>query len=117
MRSRYRVNEKQYAHFVTATIVEWLPVFTTAACCEIVVRSLIHCREEKGLLIHAWVILDNHFHAILSGPALAETIRDLKRFTARELLAQIRIEKREWLLNQLKFYRAAHKIASDHQVW
>lgn len=117
MRSRYAINEEQYAHFVTATVVEWLPIFTTGACCEILVRSMIHCREKKGMLIHAWVILDNHFHAILAGPALADSIRDLKRFTARALLAQIQAEGREWLLNQLSFYRAAHKTASDHQVW
>jgi DNA-binding CsgD family transcriptional regulator len=33
------------------------------------------------------------------------------------LLAQIKVEKREWLLNQLAFYCAAHKSHSDHQVW
>jgi hypothetical protein len=27
------------------------------------------------------------------------------------------MEKREWLLNQLEFYRAAHKTQSQHQVW
>ncbi len=117
MRSRYRINSPDAAHFITATIVEWLPVFTTAACCEIIVRSLIFCRENKGLKIHAWVILDNHFHAILAGPELARTIADLKKFTAREILAQLRVEKREWLLNQLQYFRAAHKIDSKHQVW
>src|SRR5205085_9091675 len=29
MRSRYRINEPDAAHFITSTIVEWLPVFTT----------------------------------------------------------------------------------------
>ncbi len=53
MRSRYRVHEPDRAHFVTATIVEWLPVFTTAACCDILVRSLEHCRQHKGLRVYA----------------------------------------------------------------
>ncbi|MEI6562084.1 MAG: transposase [Verrucomicrobiota bacterium] len=117
MRTRYRILEPDHAHFVTSTIVEWLPVFTSSACCDILIRSFEHCREHKGLRIHAWVILDNHFHAILSGPELANTIRDLKRFTSRVLLEQIRAEGREWLLNQLAYYRAAHKMASEHQVW
>jgi len=68
MRSRSRIHEPGHAPFVTATIVEWLPIFTTAACCDILVRSLDHCRAQKGLKIHAWVILDNHFHAILAAP-------------------------------------------------
>ena len=117
MRSRYRILEPHAAHFITSTIVEWLPVFTSAACCEILVRSLLHCREHKALEIHAWVILDNHFHAIVSGPELAKTLRDLKRFTARALLDQIRAERRDWLLHQLAYYCAAHKTASAHQVW
>jgi len=29
MRSRYRIHEPDAAHFITATIIEWLPVFTT----------------------------------------------------------------------------------------
>jgi len=117
MRSRYKIHNPEGTYFVTATIVEWLPVFTTAACCNILVDSLLYCREHKGLKIHAWVILDNHFHAILAAPDLAGTLTDLKRFTARALLAQIRKEKRDWLLNQLEYYCAAHKLASAHQVW
>lgn len=117
MRTRYRINEQNHAHFVTSTIVEWLPVFTLSACCDLLIRSFEHCREHKGLQIHAWVILDSHFHAIFSGPELADTLRDLRRFTSRALLEQIRSEGREWLLNQLAYYCAAHKTASSHQVW
>jgi len=117
MRSRYKVCELQAAHFVTSTIVEWLPVFTTSECCDILVDSPAFCRANKGLLIHAWVIMDNHFHAVVSEPELSATLRDFKKFTARQLLKQIRAERRAWLLNQLEFYRLPTKIHSDHQVW
>ena len=117
MRSRYRIHDSHHAYFITSTIVEWLPVFTTAACCEILVNSLLHCRQHKGLEIYGWVILDNHFHAVLGAPDLASTLTDMKRFTSRALLEQIKKEKRDWLINQLSYYRAAHKTRSDHQVW
>ena len=116
MRTRYRVHELHHAHFITATIVEWLPVFTCAACCDLIVRSFAFCREKKGLQIYGWVILDTHFHAILAAPELAAVLRDLKSFTAKEILAQLERERREWLLNQLRYYRAAHKATTD-QVW
>ena len=80
-------------------------------------RSLLYCREHKNLKIYGWVILDNHFHAVLAGPDLARTIADLKKFTAREIIAQLPAEGRDWLLNQLRYFRAAHKQASTHQVW
>jgi putative transposase len=68
MRSRYLIHHPDRAHFVTSTIVEWLPVFTSSTYCDIVVSSLQHCREHKKLKIYAWVILDTHFHAILAAP-------------------------------------------------
>jgi REP element-mobilizing transposase RayT len=117
MRSRYRINDPAQCYFVTSTIVNWLPVFTTMACCDIIVRSLSFSLDHKGLRIYAWVILDNHFHALLAGPDLARTIGDLKKFTAREILHQLKLETRDWLLNQLEYFQAAHKTVSHHQVW
>jgi len=60
MRSRYQVNdhETDRAHFITSTIVEWLPVFASPACCDILVESLQYCQERKGLRIHAWVVME-----------------------------------------------------------
>ena len=97
-------------------MVEWLPVCATTACCDIVVRSLEYCREHKGLAIHAWVILDHHLHAILAAPDLSAVLRDLKSFTAKQLVQQIKLERREWLLHQLRHYRAAHK-PNEYQIW
>ena len=117
MRSRYQINSPHLAHFVTGTIVEWLPVFTTGARCDLLVQSLAWCREQKGLRIYAWVILENHFHAILSSPELSRILADLKRHTAKVLLAQLEAEKCDWLLNQLAYFRLKHKTESGHQIW
>jgi putative transposase len=116
MRSRYRVHHPDRAHFVTCTIVEWLPVFTSPACCDIILSSLEHCRVHKGLKIYAWVILENHFHTILAAPDLSAVLRDLKSFTAAKILEQLAAEGRDWLLNQLRYYRGGHK-ATQYQVW
>ena len=117
MRTRYRIREPYAAHFITGTIVQWLPVFATSACADILVQSLLHCREHRELRIHAWVILDTHFHAVLAGPELEGTIMAIKRHTALALLEQVRVEGREWLINQLAYYKSSHKTASQHQVW
>ena len=117
MRSRYKIYESHGAHFITSTVVEWLPVFISPACCDILVRSLEHCRIHRGLKIYGWVIMENHFHAVVEGEDLADTVANFKKFTAHEILAQLGVERREWLLNQLAFYCAAHKTASKHQVW
>ena len=101
---------------MTSTIVEWLPVFTSAACCDTLINSLEYCRQHKALKIYAWVILDTHFHAILSAPELPKVLHHLKSFTAKQIVAQLPLEGRDWLLNQLQYFRAAHK-STHHQVW
>lgn len=117
MRSRYRVNDSTFPHFVTGIIVEWLPVFTTAATCDVLVDAFRYCQQHKALRVGAWVILDNHFHAILSAADLSRVLADLKKFTARQIIHRLTAERREWLLKQLRFYRAAHKTDSEYQVW
>jgi len=51
--------------------------------------------QHKGLQIHAWVILDNHFHASVR-PDLTQVMRDFKRFTAQRILDQLRTEDSEY---------------------
>jgi REP element-mobilizing transposase RayT len=117
MRSRYRVHSPERAHFITSTTVAWLPVFTTARRCDILLDSLAYCREHKALKLYAWVVLDNHFHAIVSAVDLPQVVADLKRHTTKRILAQLEEERAEWLLNQLAYQRAKHKSESTPQLW
>jgi putative transposase len=117
MRSRYGFREAGVAHFITGTVVSWLPVFTTAARCDILVESLKFSREKKGLKIYAWVILDNHFHVIVDGPDLSRVVMELKRYTALKMIEQLKREGCEWLLHLLAFSRTKHKRGSEHQFW
>ena len=90
MRSRYKIIELESPHFITCTIVGWLPVFTRAEYLDIITASLTFCRQQKGLRLHAYVILDNHLHLAVSSDNLSQVIRDFKRHTAKEILAAAR---------------------------
>jgi putative transposase len=117
MRSRYGIREPHAAHFVTSTVVGWLPVFTTAPRCDVLIESLRYCRDQKGLTIYGWIILDNHLHAIVAAPDLARVMMDFKRHTARRLMELLAEERCDWLLNQFSHQRAKHKVESEHQFW
>jgi REP element-mobilizing transposase RayT len=116
-RSRYRILEQDIAHFVTGTTVAWLPIFTTVARCDILVQAFEYCRAHKGLKLHAWVILDTHFQAIVGARELAQVLADLKRHTARKIIEQLESERCDWLLRQLREARAPLKTESQYQVW
>lgn len=117
MRSRYKIAELESPHFITCTIVGWLPVFTRIKYLDIITASLSFCRQQKGLRLHAYVILDNHLHLVVSADNLSQVIRDFKRHTAKEILAAARQEDKQWLLKQFEFFKGAHKGESQHQVW
>jgi putative transposase len=117
MRSRYRITELESPHFITCTIVVWLPVFTRPKYLEIITAFLAFCRQQKGLRLHAYVILDNHLHLVVSADNLSEVIRDFKRHTAKEILVAASQDNKQWLLKQFEFYKGVHKGKSQHQVW
>ena len=117
MRSRYKIAELEAPHFITCTIVGWLPVFTRAKYFDIIIASLTFCRKQKGLRLHAYVILDNHLHLMVSSDNLSQVIRDFKRHTAKGILALGRQDDKQWLLKQFEFFKCGHKVESSHQVW
>ncbi|MBC7890701.1 MAG: transposase [Sphingobacteriaceae bacterium] len=101
----YRIGNQQALHFVTATVEQWVDVFTRPAYVEILLDSLRHCQREKGLDIYAWVIMSNHFHAILAcreGFHLSNALRDMKKFTSTAITEAIahnpQESRKNWLL-------------------
>ena len=65
-------------------------MFAAGPYFDIVLDSLRHLRDSRGLAVHAYVIMPTHMHAILSAGQddLSDVIRDFKRFTSREMLEQ-----------------------------
>ncbi len=104
-------------YFVTSTVVEWIPIFTSKPYFELMVDALRFCRESKDLMLYAFVILENHFHLVVSGPLLSRIIQSLKRHTSREIVRLLQRQKKEWVLNQLAFYKKRYKTESCYQVW
>ena len=117
MRTRYKAIENHAIYFTTSTIVEWIPVFTSNKYSDIIINSLSYCRQNKGLKVFAYVIMDNHIHLLVSGYNLSVIIKDFKSYSAREIIKAAENEKKEWLLNQLRFYKRLHKTDSEYQVW
>ncbi len=117
MRSRYKITDKNGIYFITSTIVQWIPVFTTKAYFDILIQSLRFSQQRKRLQLFGYVILDNHFHLIVGGPNLSRSITDIKKFTARQIIDQLKQDQKAWLLNQLAYYKKRHKVDSHYQVW
>ena len=99
----YKIRDPEGMCFVTITVVGWIDVFTRAQYCDILIENLKYCQREKGLQVHAYVIMSNHVHLILSTVKipLQDIIRDYKKYTAKKIIEAIdspQESRREWML-------------------
>ncbi|MEI6335080.1 MAG: hypothetical protein WCS87_10995 [Methylococcaceae bacterium] len=51
-------------HFMTCTVMEWLPVFTRPETVQILLDCWRYQREQAGLRLYGYVVLENHLHFI-----------------------------------------------------
>jgi putative transposase len=116
-RTRYKVYDNAYAHFLTCTVVEWLPVFTRPDAVQIVVDSWNFLQREGRLKIYAYVILENLLHFIASGDNLSKEVGDFKSFTARKLIDLLQVAGAKTLLDQLAFRKLSYKTDREFQFW
>lgn len=58
-RSRYKIYEPTHPHFLTYTILDWLPIFTRKESVVILMQSFKHLQKEDNFKLYAYVILEN----------------------------------------------------------
>ena len=116
-RSRYKIYEPTAPHFITCTILHWIPLFTQTTTTQIIFDSLKFLQKSDNLKIYAYVILENHLHLVASSDDLANTMTKFKSFTAKEILKVLQEKKVTTILEQLAFYKKAYKSQTTYQVW
>lgn len=85
MSTKYKFHDPGGLYFVSFAVVGWIDVFTRRIYSDLLLESLTYCRKEKGLNLHAWVIMSNHVHLIVSsrdGYLLPNIMRDLKKYSS-----------------------------------
>jgi putative transposase len=117
-----RITEQVY--FVTDTVVDWVDIFTRPKYKHIILEALTYCQREKGLVIYAWVLMSNHLHAIVSaqeGTTVSEIWRDFKKFTSKQILAELAIDpeesRKEWMLNRFEYAARNDKKIKHYRFW
>ena len=116
-RSRYVINEPDKPHFLTCTVVEWLPVFTRPDAVQILLDSWSWLRANQGLRLYGYVVLENHLHFVAQGPRLDRCVSSFKSFTAARLIELLKEHQSERLLTRLRFAKLAHKKDREFQFW
>ena len=120
----YQIRDQYAIHFITFSVVEWVDVFTRQYYIDIVLESLRHCQKEKNLNVHAWCIMSNHLHLLLSAGGtitLSDILRDFKKYTSREVVKAIeandRESRRNWMLWLFRSAGEKNKRNEKYQFW
>ncbi len=119
----YKIRDQHAVHFITFAVVEWVDVFTRKAYANIVLESLRYCIHNKGLKVHAWCIMSNHVHLILSATDgnLSDILRDFKKFTSKSVIYAIETSKDEsrknWMLWIFKKAGEKNSRNLSYQFW
>ncbi len=117
MRSKYKILNQEGLYFITSSIVGWLPVFYSEKYLNILIESIKFSQTKKNIKLYAYVLLDNHFHLIVSGDNLSNVMKSIKSFTAKEIINQLKIDQKEVYLNHFKINKLKYKVKSEYQVW
>jgi REP element-mobilizing transposase RayT len=117
-RTRYKILKGDYfPYFLTATTVNWLPLFSNPAIAQIAFDSLSFLQRENRLTIYAYVLMENHLHLIASAESLSKEIANFKSFTARQSIDYYAEQGNQFILKQLALHKLPHKADREYQFW
>ncbi len=123
MGEAFQIKDQELPYFMTFQVVGWLDVFTRSDYRDHIIESFKYCREEKGMLLYAYVIMTNHIHVIMQSKSgsLSDLVRDFKKFTSKkplEVILENPIESRkEWMKMVFSYHAKYNKRSGGQQFW
>jgi len=120
MSRNYKIQNPEGIYFLSFATVGWIDVFTRPLYKDLFIDSLRYCQQHKGLILHAWCIMSNHVHLIVSAPEkkLSDIIRDLKKFTSKKITEEIALNpeesRKEWML---AIFRNAGNYNRNNEIY
>jgi REP element-mobilizing transposase RayT len=122
MEEGFAIRDQSLPHFITATVVDWIDVFTRKVFRDEVIKCFDYCIKNKGMIIYGYVIMSNHIHMVVQSKdgKLSDLLRDFKKFTATAILHKIQTEpesRREWMLERFKLATQSHSRNKNYQFW
>lgn len=123
MSSKYKFKNPDGIYFISFAVVYWIDVFIRNEYKNIFLESLKYCQQNKGLKVHAWVIMTSHVHLIISASdnKLEDIVRDFKSFSSRKLKEAIQDNpqesRKEWMLWMMERAGKKNSNNGNWQFW
>ena len=116
-RSQYKIYREDYPHHITSSVVGFAPIFGIPKAADIILSGLSFLRNERAVRLNAYVIMEDHIHAILQGKDLAIKMGRFKSYTARKIIDLLQNRKSSRRLRHFRIFKRKHKKDRRHQFW
>lgn len=123
MSRKYKFHNQNGLYFVSFATVYWIDVFIREDYFSIIIESLTHCRNKKGMQLYSWCIMPSHIHLIFEARENnpGDLMRDFKTFTSKKLQKSIannmKESRREWMSWMFKRAGSKNSNVQSGQFW
>jgi putative transposase len=124
MGRKYAITNQDGLYFVTFTVVNWIDLFIRDGYKDIFLESVRYCQKEKGLQVHAWVMMTSHIHLVISTSGkcrLQDIVRDLKSYTSRHIRLELEAcnyeSRKNRMLHIFEWNGKGNPNNRDFQLW
>jgi REP element-mobilizing transposase RayT len=121
MQSRDKFNEKA-ACFITLQTVDSVDIFVRPVYKQVIVHTLNHFIESKGLIVYAWCLMTHHLHLLVAGncKSVEDLENEYKLFTTKKILEAIETEpedRKEWMLKRFECPGSILGFMKKYHIW
>ena len=111
-------HDPSHLYFITASIVEWKPLFIIPEYASIPLNSFAWMQEQKRILLFAFVIMpQTHLHAVIKpeNAPIGDILQQFGSFTSHEILKKLRENHQTELLGI--FHQGRRDKRHEHSIW
>lgn len=87
---RINKNQNSAIYFLTITVKNWYYILDRYHRWNIIADSLNFFQKNRDLKIYGFVFMTNHIHLLISSSDTISFVRDFKKFTTKEIIANIK---------------------------
>jgi putative transposase len=123
MSRKYKFHNKEGLYFVSFAVVYWIDVFVRPLYNDILVESLIYCKNNLGLELYCWCIMPSHVHLIFrakeNNPDVV--LGRFKEYTSKQMVKAInenlQESRKDWMLWMFKRAGSKSSNVKSCQFW
>jgi putative transposase len=114
---------KGACYFLTFSTVDWVDIFIRPVYKQIIVHSLNHFIEHKGLTVYAWCLMTNRLQLLAQAgdnDVIAEIEKEFKSFTSKKIVEAIHTEplvRKQWMLRHFETSRNILGLLKKTHIW